>query len=99
METTINYDNKEVTLLNGVTMSVNEFSKRNAEYLIGKLESKQGAFSKELKHILNETLGKDVSCFLRAYDDMENEPEALLCSLYDININIALHELIYPDWD
>lgn len=90
-------DNTTVTLNNGETVTLQQYTKTTSEYLIKKLESFDDMYSKTMKKVLVNNLGKKWSEVRAAIDKMDCKRD-FECE-YDLGMEMAICDIVYPATD
>lgn len=90
-------DNYNIALNTGEILSLQQFTRQNSEFLIGKLKDFNDPYSVELKNTLQYNLGKKWSEVKTAIYEMEDRIDLVDShQMYDMDTECALHEILYP---
>lgn len=90
-------DNSTVTISNNKIISLTEHLKQTSTTLLEYLKKYNDTFSIQLKKVLKESLGLKYSEVITNIDCIKIEPKLPFYKLYDLDTNIMLSELLYPN--
>lgn len=94
------FDKCTMTIRTGEVLTLQEFTKGFAEYLIKQLEKFTDEYSKELKKALENTLGQKWSIVRKALDELdERNLEHDYLNDHDLSMRMAYDEIVYPATD
>ena len=94
------FDNTTVTIHTGETLTLQQYTKDCAEYLIDRLEKFYDLYSLTLKDTLKKSLGKKWSEVRGALDEMDKKINPRdYHKEYDVSMEIMLCDIIYPVTD
>ncbi len=94
------FDRCTMTMHTGEVLTLQEFTKDFAEYLIKRLDKFTDQYSKELKKVLENTLVQKWSIVRKALDELdERNLEHDYLNDHDLSMRMAYDEIVYPATD